>query len=230
MYGFDLGQSWRSALELLSYDVEFLLGQWRGAMVACVLFFAGVLCASVLQLKDDSVLVRLNRAILRGVFRAFGDGSLERIAVVIFLFNSCMMFLYMLSGALVLLPWIFAMLTGLNIALIGSGSIPEWMGERMEKFAEDYPAGAVKACGLAVLLIELPCFWFSIAMGGTLGLGMLSNFSYPHFRFLSRDRVEAYIVVIMPLLAFSAICEALAVKGGARLGGKEYPEDNEQES
>lgn len=215
----------RAASELLADDVGFLTAHWKETFSAAVLFFVGVLGAAVVVKDDDSLLVRANEWIVRQLLRAFGKGSSARIAAVIFALNGCAIFVYMMSGGLVVLPWVFALLTGLNVGLSTMRMRSEALASRFAEFAEEYPEELVKLCGVLVLLLELPCFWVSIGMGMRLGFDMTRSFTWGQFERLSQQRVEAYLAVVLPLLAISAVCEAIAIKGAS---SAQPPEDGEE--
>ena len=55
-------------------------------------------------------------------------------------------------------------------------------------------------CSLVVVMLELPCFWFTMAMAAA-----------PDFLEEMRPRVTAYATIVLPLLAVSAMAESYAV-------------------
>jgi hypothetical protein len=64
-----------------------------------------------------------------------------------------------------------------------------------------------------MLFLELPCFWYSIAMGIRLGQEILTGqTSYVQG---IPDRLHAYMFLILPILLVSAVCEAIAIRGMA---------------
>ena len=69
-------------------------------------------------------------------------------------------------------------------------------------------AGAV-----ATALIELPCFFYSIGMGITLGEAV----SRDQVSYLAglETRAGVYVTIVLPLLFFSAICETIAIRGAS---------------
>ncbi len=160
-----------------------------------------------------------------------------RVFLVIFLFNSAAMFLYMLSGVVDMAPGVIDFLTGMNIGIVFLGkpapapeetAAPDW--EEWELRERDDAArpsdgltdAATAAPGRRHLLIllgfvvvtalELPCLWMSIAMG--IGL---CHFAQPEgviclFSEEIAVRAQAYMLVIVPALAISAFAETMSVK------------------
>jgi len=135
------------------------------------------------------------------------------LCLFIFGFNSIAIFIYMMSGGLVVLPIVFDLLTGLNVGAImlmeasGPEEPPEAPPDRRA------PARAwVGFLTLFVLLVELSAFWLSIGMGIGLGHAMEGSFSWTMFEQAARPIVLAYVVVIVPALAASAVAETITLK------------------
>jgi hypothetical protein len=197
------------------------------ALEAALLFGAGSLLAyPAVRLKLRS-LTMFPLALFRLARCLVGTEANPRMALAIFGFNGTAMFLYMASGFHPAIPAAISLLTGFNIA-----TILLWAG--MDETRQDdepiAPPGRwmpgrrlATVCGLAVLLIELPCFAFAIAMGIRMGQDVLSGRMTYAQGFASR--VEAYASVILPLLLVSAICETVAIRGmsGGIAGGGKAP-------
>jgi hypothetical protein len=181
---------------------------------AALLFLMGVLLAFPVVKLGAAPLTWLPRVLFGMVRRLLGgQPSMARLGSVIFGFNGSAMLLYMASGVHPGIPAAISVLTGYNIAviLLLSG---EANGLAITPAAHWKPARWVAGlCGLAVVFLELPCFWYSIAMGIGLGqevvagrTGYLEAFSF---------RLYAYVVLILPVLLVSALCEAIAIQGMA---------------
>lgn len=188
------------------------------ACEAALLFFLGALLAWPAVRFGPGVFTGFPRMLLRQVARWFGtEPSIARMTGVIFGFNATAMFLYMASGIRPWLPQAVAVLTGfhLSVALFlgeeemwgpagGSDPVGAWVPGR----------GLTALCGLLVLGIELPCFFYATGMGMSLGRDVLSALvSYGEGLV---PRAKAYASVILPLLLASAFCEAVAIRGMRR--------------
>ncbi len=180
---------------------------------AALLFLAGALLAFPVARKGPALLTRPPLILFRLVRRMLGPHpGMNRLWLLIFGFNGTVMFLYMASGVRPGIPAAISLLTGYNIAvilLVAGGS--EDM-EELSPAARWKPAKWVAGlCGLAVIFLELPCFWYSIAMGIRLGQEVATG----RTSYLEGivDRIEAYGLFILPLLLVSAVCEAIAIRG-----------------
>ena len=129
-----------------------------------------------------------------------------RLALFIFLFNGSAIFLYMLTGLVPGLPLAVAFLTGLNVALASL------LGRPRISTGEGAPvlSASARICALLTFFLELPCFWYAMALGWTLKTRLPDIFTGTNLS-SARERVVAYLVVILPLLGVSALAEAHAV-------------------
>jgi len=201
---------------------------WLG-VVAALLFVAGLATAGPVVQRDHRWLMALPLAVVRLVLRLIGPQFRAVPAfVVIFVFNSVVICLYMLSGALIVLPGAMAFLTGLNIGVVtlkaneievpgGQGSlgalvataegreVPRWAG----------------LCGLLVLVLELPSFWVSVGMGIGMArkLSAAGAYTLANLQALAIERLHAYWMTIIPALCLSALAEVAAIRGRARARG-----------
>ena len=142
--------------------------------------------------------------------------GLFRMASVIWLFNSAVMFLYMASGVHPLLPKLFGIWTGLNVLVVasqagraGEPGFAEFSGAAPGQWRT--PPGLAMGCGLLVLLIELPCLWYALGMGLSMGAEVAAGAGYLA---CLGPRAEAFLGVLVPMLFVSAAAEAVAVRGG----------------
>lgn len=211
--------SFASSLHLL---VEHI---WLGA-VAAGLFVAGLATAGPVVRGNYAGLMAFPLWVVRIVLRVVGpEFRALRTFLTIFLFNGTAIFLYMLSGVLIVVPALMAFLTGLNIGIVvlkggeigvpgGEQPLGAVLGEREPDAA---PRWAI-VCGVMVLALELPSFWISVGMGiglarkltapGQYTLGMMSA--------LVTERVHAYWMIVLPALFLSAIAETAAIRGQLR--------------
>ncbi|MHC4592436.1 MAG: stage II sporulation protein M [Planctomycetota bacterium] len=198
--------------------IDFILrDHLRLAVHAALLFAVGLFASWPIVHYRLKAPARLPLAVFRLVLKLLGQSpSLARIACVIFCFNTVAMFVYMASGFHPLLPKVFGIWTGLNIGIIMgiAREERELLEAGLPSAGQWRPSGSLAAlCGLLVLVLELPCFWFSIGMGIKMGHDVQSG-ALPYPEALAR-RALAYAVVIVPLLLLSAMAEAIAIRGSA---------------
>jgi hypothetical protein len=182
---------------------------------AALLFLVGVLLAIPVGRHGSTLFTWLPLMLFRMVGGLLGSRpSMTRLWFVIFGFNGTAMALYMASGVHPAVPATICLVTGYNIAVILL-----LVGER--KDLDDLaisPAGAwmparwvAGLCGLAVILLELPCFWYSIAMGIRLGQEITADQTSYMQGIVTR--LHAYALLLLPILLVSAVCEAIAIRG-----------------
>lgn len=182
---------------------------------AALLFLAGCLLALPGARRGSDLLTWLPRTLFRMVRRLLGtQPGMTRLWFVIFGFNGTAMLLYMASGFHPAIPAAIALVTGYNIAAIVLLAAED---RHFDAIAACPTAGwtppqwAAGLCGLAVLMIELPCFWYAIAMGIRLGEEIAAGRT--SYSLGIGPRVHAYLLVILPALLVSAVCEAIAIRG-----------------
>lgn len=133
----------------------------------------------------------------------------------IFLFNTTAIFVYMISGGLVILPIVFDVFTGLNVCVIMLAAARESAEE--EPSTKAMPARAwVGFLSLFSVAVELSVFWLAIGMGIRLGHAMRAEFTWAAFSGAAEPRIVAYLLVLVPALALSALAEAIAVSAMIR--------------
>jgi len=157
--------------------------------------------------------------LLGAVLKLFGPAPrLPRIAAVIFCFNTCTLFVCLLSGFHPVLPKLFGIATGMNMGIVlGLGRHEEKQASLLLGRAPGWnpPAGLSRLCGVLVLLIEMPSLWFTIAMG--IGLGQRVQGGVAYLEAL-RPRALTYLLVVAPALLLSAVAEAIAIRGASARG------------
>ncbi|NQT52199.1 hypothetical protein HQ576_09125 [bacterium] len=193
--------------------------------VASMLFVAGVATALPVVRNDMRWLMAVPLWVFRAVLRAIGPSFPSlRTFLVIFVFNTVAVFGYMVSGVLVVVPAAVAFLTGLNIgvAVLKANEVAPQMAAALsaaDSTAEPRDGGLwVGVCSLAVLVLELPCFWLSVGMGIGLGRRLVLDGPYTvaRMRLLLEPRVAAYVSLIVPALLVSALAETVAIRGHMR--------------
>ena len=193
----------------------FTLHQKLGLYAAFLCVVGLFLSWPVVHYRIGAV-ARLPLAVFRAVLRAVGpQPSLARLAGVIFGFNVIVIFIDMALGVHPVVPRLLCMWTGMNVGIIaGLGDEAGLAFPRAAAPGRWRPSRPLAAlCGLAVILLELPCFWLTIAMGMSLGYAVQSGAS--DYASGLAVRAQAYATVIAPLLACSALAEAVAIRGAA---------------
>lgn len=159
---------------------------------------------------------------LKKVMRfAAPDQPFISIFLFIFLFNSIAIFLYMLSGLLVVFPVLIAFLTGANIGIIILQPLPEEVkGVNIYRPREVVSIGPFQVfLAILVPLLELFAFCYAVALGlqmapeillrfPTINCGEFINLAWG----LAAPRILTYLRVCVPLLFVSALAEARVIK------------------
>jgi hypothetical protein len=191
------------------------IDHFLSACKAALYFLLGALAVIPLIRWYPTVCRKACGRLLRFIEKLFGPNpGLFRIAATIFLFNGTAMFIYLSTGAHPLVPSLIAVTTGFTLTLCFS--LPQ-EAESLFGFKtagpDDWiPSGPLAiAGGVATALIELPCFFYSIGMGITLG----QDVSHDQVTYLSglQTRATVYVTIVLPLLLVSAICETIAIQG-----------------
>ncbi len=190
--------------------VRFILSLTPEALLATALFFIGAGLAPLVMARRIESLLSFPRWMMQ-LLRAILERkpSTPTLAALIFGFNGTAIFLYMLSGVVPGIPYVIALGTGLNVALAGllAREAPRPGGPR----SGPLPI-SVRICMALTFILELPCFWYSMAMGFTMPTVILL-FQGGDPAGIGR-RIHAYLTVILPILAVSAAVEAYAVLWG----------------
>jgi hypothetical protein len=186
----------------------FLLHHSLHAGAAAVLFLAGMACATPVYQRRMEGLLSFPRWVarkLRGIRER--KPSVAALGLFIFAFNGVAMLVYMLLGIIPGLAALISFFTGLNIILIGllAREMPsDDVGPRR------VPPISVRICGLLTLLLELPCFWFTMGMTIWMKPSPLAMWRSADWSPIAQ-RVTAYLTIILPILFVSAMAEAYAV-------------------
>ncbi len=206
----------------MSNSLHLLWEHLGPAGIAALVFFVGLGSAWIVVRYRLDFLARFPLWLLGKVSSLFNrHPHVGFMFLFIFLFNGTVMFFYMLSGVVVGLPAAIDFLIGMNIGIVGLRG-EEWSfggGERRIAATPGARDGLGKksgyllaACFITVACIELPCLWFSIAMGNSImslhtdvGISQLWQESVI-------PRMVAYATIILPLLAVSALAEAIGLK------------------
>jgi hypothetical protein len=200
-------------------SVEFLLHHTLNACAAAALFLAGMACATPVYRARVEWLISFPRwvALKLRVLRE-RKPSVPALGLFIFAFNGVAMLVYMLLGIIPGASALIAFLTGMNVILIGllAREIPRVRPEGSVSEGSDdaaprrMPPISVRICGLLTLLLELPCFWYTMGMTLWMNKGLFAMWRSADWSPVAQ-RVTAYLTVILPILFVSAMVEAYAV-------------------
>ncbi len=193
----------------------------RGDLIlfSALLFFAGLSSAPFVVEKETKPLLWYPLWIWRRIQRWLRpeDPFLKMMLIITFL-NATSLLTNILSGLLVVVPFVFAFLVGLHVGVIVIEETGKW-----------------SLTGLLlnpVAFVELPATWISFSIGMEMGLSLLHNFSFSAVVPLLRRGVLVYGTLILPLLLVAAFIEVLLIKWGLRLatrkeegGGSNSPDD-----
>ena len=186
---------------------KFVLQHTVTAVSMALLFVAGAACAFPVMRYGIRPLLAAPRWFAEMLGKVLAaKPSIPYLALFIFSFNGSAIFLYMLTGLVPWLPAVVVFFAGLNVVLAGMLGRQPITADRV---AKPLPA-LVRLCAILTFLLELPSLWYAMAMGWVMEVTVLDLL---HGAALDpvRRRVLAYLIVILPLLAVSALAEAYAV-------------------
>jgi len=196
--------------------VRFLFVEHFTLALQCALLFAaGLLLAAPIVRFRIRELTWLPVRVMGFVLRLMGPRpSIPRAALTIFLFNTVSMFAHMAAGYHPLLPQLLCVLTGMNIGIAAA------MSGEVEKLKPNGlpqspgwapPPGLSCASTVLVLTLELPMFWYTLAMG--ISMGEEVQRGAVSYGASLMDRAAVYGSIVLPILLVSAAAEAIAIRG-----------------
>ncbi|MFC1559779.1 hypothetical protein ACFL4F_01600 [Candidatus Margulisiibacteriota bacterium] len=181
---------------------------------ALLLFFIGFCSSFLVEYFNIKFLKVFPSWFIKTITKFVNPGSgFIRIFLFIFLFNSISIAVYMSSGVFVVLPFIIAFLTGMNIGI--SVFIPQGKVDKSFKPPARVSAGKafkVMLFSTLVLILEVLAFSLALGMGISLAISVASNYRYIYIVNLLLLKLEAYLIVCVPVLALSAYLEASVIK------------------
>ena len=125
-----------------------------------------------------------------------------KIFFFIFSLNSISLLFNVLSGLFFVLPFIFAILLGMNVGIV--------LFKEIGKL--DFLAIFLNP----VSLFELPAAWISISVGIKIGILLYPDFALSAIGEVVSKEIPVYIYVIIPLLIISGLIETTMIKVLAR--------------
>ena len=166
-------------------------------LLAALLFFIGYVLAPTVHYKKIKWLTAYPFFIIHLMDKYFKkEWPALVIFIVILSLNSFSLFLNLLSGWVIIFPFILIVYTGLNVGVV--------MYHTLEgKF---YYASLLNP----VAMLELPAVWISIAMAIQFSLNRISGLEI--FANISFNQYLAYFFyTIIPLLILSAVIETILI-------------------
>lgn len=187
---------------------------------ALLIFFAGFCSSYLVNYFNIKFLLWFPHWFIKVMSRYINPKSgFLKIFLIIFLFNSISIAFYMISGIFVIFPFIIAFLTGMNIGI--TIFIPPQVN--VEGYEARIPKGAgnvfkIMIFSTLVLILEVITFSAALGMGMSLGVAIyavkaLDVGSILFVYKLLAMRLNAYLLVCVPILAVSAYLEARVIKG-----------------
>ncbi len=177
------------------------------------LFFLGFISAALAEKYSLGFLRTFPRWFLKKALSYLNTRpGLLSLTLLIFLFNSTAILLYMLSGILIFGPFLIAFLSGLNVGLIFWEDVPI---EFENLLPAKEPEGSRAPSLFSVFFIaatELFVFSFALSLGMSLALLLAQNYTPSALVDLLFPRIKVYLSLGPPFLLLSAILEARLIK------------------
>lgn len=139
------------------------------------------------------------------------DPFLKMVLAICFL-NATSLLVNILSGLLVVLPFVLGFLVGLHIGVIVIEEIGKW--------------SLIGILLNPVAFLELPVTWISLSIGMELGLFLSNRLSLVEALPLLRRGLLIYGALILPLLLVAALTEVSLIKWGLKLAKKREDEEH----
>jgi len=205
---------------MLIESARFILGHTGYALAMALIFGAGAVFSFPVMRWQVRPLLFFPKWFARTLERFMAAApSRGRLALFIFSFNGSVMLLYMLTGFVPGMPALVAFMTGLNVMLAGFMGRSKVLSQKTVK-----PLSlSARVCAVLTFCLELPCFWYTMAMGWTME-SRLSHVWRSAGMASAQERIVTYAMIILPLLMISALAEAHAVVSAFGEHGPEQAE------
>lgn len=183
---------------ILVYSRIWASIDWYLVMLSASTFFIGILVAPWVLKRKISYLIRYPLWVFRTLSKYLEqERGILPLFILIFSLNVLSLSIDVVSGWGVFLPFVFAFLTGLNIALIS--------------FKIGGHSGILALLFNPVALLELPAAWLALSGGMQIGLNIL-KFDYSDLTLgVFRQALDLFVFVVIPLLGISALLEATLI-------------------
>lgn len=171
---------------------------WYLVLLSASIFLLGIVVAPWVLKNEINFLIRYPLWVFRTLSKYIDqERGILPLFILIFSLNVLSLSIDVISGWGVVLPFLFAFLTGLNIALIS--------------FKIGGHSGILALLFNPVALVELPAAWLALSGGMQIGLNVV-KFDYSELTFgVFRQVLDLFVFVVIPLLAISALLESILI-------------------
>ncbi|MCI0513503.1 stage II sporulation protein M [candidate division KSB1 bacterium] len=171
---------------------------WYLVLLSAGIFLLGIVVAPWVLKNEINFLIRYPLWVFRTLSKYIDqERGILPLFILIFSLNVLSLSLDVLSGWGGVLPFLFAFLTGLNIALIS--------------FKIGGHSGILALLFNPVALLELPAAWLALSGGMQIGVNVL-KFDYSELTLgVFRQVLDLFVFVVIPLLAISALLESILI-------------------
>lgn len=184
--------------------------------LGAVLFILGIVLADMVLDKNIRWLIAYPNWIYQKVEKIVQKfNGFLLVFLFIFVFNSINLFMGYVSGFLVILPFILAIWTGLNIGII----LRETVQERNFLLLFLNP----------VALVELPAGWISFSLGMDMGMHYFLDKQGYTMQQLFIERLPVFFLIVLPLLAVSGLIESSLIRFVSKTDDSNT-QDNQEDS
>ncbi len=182
----------------LTYIKIWNLIDWTLFIYSAIIFLAGIVTAPWVIKLNVKFLIKYPTWVYQTLLKyiQYERGAFA-LFILIFSLNTLSLFLDLVVGWGIFLPFVFAYLTGLNIAIISynlGGS-----------------TGILAIFFNPVALIELPAAWLALSAGMKLGISIINNGSLAPASVFFKQGIDLFVFFVIPLLLIAAILESTLI-------------------
>ena len=167
--------------------------------LSCLLFCIGLILSYYIYKKQIKIFLFYPLWIWKLIKKYLKPEShFLKIFFMIFCLNSISLLGNLFSGFFIILPYIFAILLGINLGVI------------LQK-----ETGVLNFLTIflnPVSFFELPAAWISLSLGMKIALSLYPKFIFSHAIEIFIKSFNVYFFVIIPLLIISGIIETILIK------------------
>ena len=180
------------------YPMIFSNLNWNLVGLAAILFIIGTLLAPYVLEKNIRFLVASPLWLYSKIETLLAKQlPIWVLFPIIMGWNSLALFFGYISGFGVFLPYIFAMWTGLNVAIV----VVHTMGE-----------GSLWGIFInPVSLFELPATWISYSLAIKMSMFYFQSHNFTRVVAIFRENLNIFLGLVLPLLAIAALIESVLI-------------------
>jgi len=163
--------------------------------IAALLFFAGIYFAPTIVEKKINWLLVYPRWVTKIIEKYFSPRwGFILLFIIILLLNNLSLFSGFISGFVIILPFLFAFLTGLNVAIVGYDLLG-WQG-------------IWHLLVNPVAWLEFPAAWISFGMGIKISVKIIYTHRFLEAYQLLKQLFPIYLKYVLVLLVLAALLES----------------------